>query len=447
MMRRYVLKGLFMMALTVFSVACQQLPEDEAEVSVPNEEPLGVKVRSAEGAEVVYPLHLYAFAEDGQLAASQVVESSDDKMSLSLKQGVFQIVAVSGSSKDYQLPKKPALDDVIVWVGSKGAETPLMIGRTEVNVENSGNPMAEITLSYMVASLGVKLQDVPANVANVQVTLLPLHSSLSLAGKYGGESQSVKVDCSSVSEGVWTSEKVYIFPGNGKETYFSITFKTTEGEEVTYGYTYAGKPEANKHFNIKGSYKGEVIVGGSFDVQDWEGSIDVEFDFGASVESEDEENDGNADEGDGPDIDLTDAPEVGTIWNGSIVADWGEADETGVELLLMSLDEWEVVTSQVEEVIDGYSVNGIADWRLPTYEEAKVLRARFSGNALMELNELVKEYDSSLYGLSDGEDERYLCDKDGKIYSFKFAAKSNITEAKSRPYYLRLVKTYHMSLE
>lgn len=447
-MRRYVLKGLFMMALTVFSVACQQLPEDEAEVSVPNEEPLGVKVRSAEGAEVVYPLHLYAFAEDGQLAASQVVESLEDKMSLPLKQGVFQIVAVSGSSKDYQLPKKPALDDVIVWVGSKGAETPLMIGRTEVNVENSGNPMAEITLSYMVASLGVKLQDVPANVADVQVTLLPLHSSLSLAGKYGGESQSVKVDCSSVSEGVWTSEKVYIFPGNGKETYFSITFKTTEGEEVTYGYTYAGKPEANKHFNIKGSYKGEVIVGGSFDVQDWEGSIDVEFDFGASVESEDEENDGNADEGDGPDIDLTDVPEVGTIWNGSIVADWGEADETGVELLLMSLDEWEVVTSQVEEVIDGYSVNGIADWRLPTNEEAKVLRARFSGNALMELNELIKEYDSSLYGLSDGKDERYLCVKNDMYYSFRFVGGTYESKAgEKRSYYLRLVKTYHMSLE
>ena len=446
-MSKSILKSLMMALLVVFSASCQQLPEDDGAVPESKEESLLVKVRSVEGEEVPYPLYLYAFTKEGKLASSQTIADSEDKMAMELEQGGYQIVALSGDTRDYQWPNKPTLEDMIVWTNSDGANTPLMMGRELVKVSHTQEAQAEITLSYMVASLGVKLKDVPKNVTDVQVTLLPLHSSLSFTGNYGGDSQSVKVGCTLSSDGIWRSEKVYIFPGNGKETYFSISFKTEEGDEVTYGYTYEGKPEVNHHFNVSGSYKGAVIVGGSFDVQDWEGSIDVEFDFGASVESEDEEADNPDEDEEEQGADLTNVPEVGTIWNGCIVADWGEADETGVEVLLLSLDEWVATVSQVADVMEGYSVNGISDWRLPNYEEAKVLRARFSGNALIELNELIKGYDPDLYGLSDGKDERYLCDKNGVIYSFKFAMNSNITEAKSRIYYLRLVKSYRISLD
>ena len=147
-------------------------------------------------------------------------------------------------------------------------------------------------------------------------------------------------------------------------------------------------------------------------------------------------------------VDLTGVPEVGTIWNGCIVADWGEADETGVEVLLLSLDEWVATVSQVADVMEGYSVNGISDWRLPTHEEASVLRARFSGNGLDELNERIDEYDSGLLSIADGEDERYLCTKNGTYYSFRFVSGTTTTKAgEVRSYYLRLVKSYRISLD
>lgn len=129
-----------------------------------------------------------------------------------------------------------------------------------------------------------------------------------------------------------------------------------------------------------------------------------------------------------------------------IVVDMGESDETGVDLLLLSLDEWEATISQVGEVLDGYSVNGISGWRLPTHEEAALLRASFSGENREELNELIAEYDESLYGL-DG-DERYLCTKNGVYYSFKFAGGTTISKAgEKRSYYVRLVKTYRFETE
>ena len=112
----------------------------------------------------------------------------------------------------------------------------------------------------------------------------------------------------------------------------------------------------------------------------------------------------------------------------------------------MSLDEWEATVSQVDEVLDGYSVNGISGWRLPTHEEAALLRASFSGENQEELNELIAEYDESLYGL-DG-DERYLCTKNGVYYSFKFAGGTTISKAgEKRSYYVRLVKTYRFETE
>ena len=112
----------------------------------------------------------------------------------------------------------------------------------------------------------------------------------------------------------------------------------------------------------------------------------------------------------------------------------------------MSLDEWDSTTSQVSDVMNGYSVNGISDWRLPTYEEVQVLKARFSGDNRLELNELIDEYDNTLWGL-DG-DERYLCTKNGVYYTFKFAGGTSVTKAGEKTsYYVRLVKVCQFSLK
>ena len=446
------LKYLIYIVTVCLVFSCQQLPEDDGWMSEGGEKTLKVKVRSAGDAEIVYPLYLYAFTGKGKLVASQTIAGAEDDMALPLAKGDFQVVALSGASDDYQLPESPDLDDVIVLSATDGADTPLMVGRANVEVGDAEESSAQITLTYVVAALNVKLKDIPSNVSKVQLALSPLHSSLSMGGEYGGDSQKVKVDCSLVSEGVWAAETTYIFPGNAKETVFSIYFKTDDGTEVTYGYTYQGVPEANHLFNVTGSYAGGVIVGGNFDVTDWEGSIDVEFEFGAEMVPDDDEED-NTDEGDDeePEVKLEGVPEVGTIWNDMIVVDMGEADETGVDLLLMSLDEWDAYVSDADAVVDGYSVNGITGWRLPTHEEATLLRNRFCGNNLRELNELIEEYNQennlegndALWGLADGDDERYLCLKNGEYYSFRFVAGTSTTKAgEIRLYYVRLVKSY-----
>ena len=412
------------------------MPEDDNWLAEVEGKSLKVKVRSAGDAEIVYPVFLYAFSEDGKFVGMQTVEDADENISLTLSKGEFQVVAVSGTSSSYQIPANPNLDDVITLSGTQGADTPLMVGRANVEIGESANVTAQITLKYVVASLNVKLKDVPSDVTGVQLALSPLHSTLSMAGVYGGESQKVKMDCSKTSEGVWSAKTTYIFPGNGTETYFSIYLKKDDGTEATFGYTYRGVPEANHLFNVTGTYSGGVIIGGNFDVTDWEGTIDVEFNFGSDLLPDDED----------AEVDLSGVPQVGTIWNGMIVADIGESDDTGVDLLLMSLDEWEEPVSNIDKILSDYSVNGISGWRLPTHNEASVLRARFSGSGLSELNEQIAEYGEDLEAL-DGE-ERYLCTKADVYYSFKFVGGSSTTKAgEKRSYYIRLVKTYRMTLD
>lgn len=436
-----ILKYTVYVICLILMAGCQQLPEDDDLMSS-GENLLKVNARSAEGAEIVYPLNLYAFAEDGDCVTSQKIDDADEEMALVLEKGSYQVVAVSGMSDAYQMPGEPSLEDVIALSGTRGAETPLMVGKASVNVSGA-EASVNITLSYVVAALNVALKGVPSDVEAVTLTLSPLYSSLSMGGEYGGKSRKVQVDCSLDSDGVWSAPVCYIFPGSGTETVFSILLEKEDGTEITYGYTYQGVPEANHPFNVSGNYAGGVTVEGNLIAQNWKEPIVVEFDFGAEEISDDAEKDEEEDE---PEVDLTGVPEVGSIWNGAVVADIGESDEGGVDLLLMSLEEWNKTASQAPSVMAEYVVNGMSGWRLPTHDEAKVLRSNFNGDKRAALNERIADYEDGLLGV-DGE-ERYLCDKSGVYYSFKFAEKTTISKAgEKRSYYIRLVKTYRWAFE
>ena len=207
------------LTILIMAFSCQQMPEDE--IYMPDaEEPLDVQVRSAEGIDIIYPISLYAYANDGKLVASQQIADEGDNMSLLLSEGIYQIVAVSGLSSAYQLPENPSLDDFIVMSGDEGAKTPLMIGRADVNVNQNSNARVELILTHVVAELYVTLKNVPNDVAGVQMTLSPLYSSLSMNGQYSGTSQKVKVNCALSSNGVWETGPIYIFPGSGQKSLF-----------------------------------------------------------------------------------------------------------------------------------------------------------------------------------------------------------------------------------
>lgn len=416
-------------------VGCQKLSEEDEALQEPGI-PLKIKARSSDAGKIDYPLYLYAFNEKGACTVSQTVASSSESIELSLPEGDYRIVAISGLSDSYDIPENPTIDDVITLKGVNGANVPLMIGKADVVIGHNKKSSLDITLGYAVAAVNVSLSNLPSDVSAVRFSLSPLYSSLSLGGTYGGKTVKMEADCKLNTENMWTAKTVYVFPGKESETVFSIVLTMKDGSVDTYGYTYAGIPEAGRPFNINGSYSGGFTVSGSVVGGNWGLPIDVRFDFGSNNLSEEEGSEDDEEAGD----DIPDLPEVGEIWNGTIVAAINETTSLGTELLLLSLEEWEITTSEVEEVTDGYIVNDMDKWRLPTYDEALLLRKNFTGENRKALNERIAEYDDTLYGI-DGE-ERYLCDKDGSYYSFIFSAGTSVTQAgNKRSYYVRLVKS------
>ena len=433
-------KWLLLAAICLFSSACQSLAEED--VAVGDKGTLKVKTRSVVGEDMVYPLSLYAFSEEGDCVASLTVVDADDPIRLSLPAGTYKIVSLAGYSDDYDIPEQPKLEDVVRMVGKAGAEVPLMTGKADVTVGANRESRLEMALSYAVTAIDLVLSGIPSDVEAVSVTFSSFYSSMKMKGDYMDADYTLNLDCSLNTGNQWKTLTKYVFPGSGAETTLSIVMKFKNGEEVVHGYVWRGAPKAGYPYHLQGTYSDAFILNGDFFISGWNEAEDVEFTFGTESSIDEGKNDDTEDDSD---VDLSGLPEIGSIWNGTIVADVIETDESGADVLLLSLDEWDATISQVEDVVFDYTINGISDWRLPTHEEAATLRSKFSGDARVELNERIAEYDPELYGLANGDKERYLCLKDGKLYSFQFIAGTGTTVAgEKRSYYVRLVKSYHI---
>lgn len=427
-------KWLLWVAICLSMSNCQQLPDYGVETD--SEGVLKVKTRSVENQKVIYPLTLYVFSSDGDCLETLVVEEKDEVVQLHLAEGRYRVVAMSACKDGYAVSTVSAWDNVIRMSDEGGAKIPLLMGNADVTMDADTKGKLEIVLANAVTAIDVSLFNVPADVVEVVITMSPFYSSVNLKGEYVDTDYSLRLPCSLDTNNCWSTKTSYIFPGSGKEIVLSIWMKKKNGEEVTYGYTWKESPKENQPYHLEGDYSDGLALNGTFVLTAWNEAENVEFQFGAvSSSDEEEDEDGSNDN----------MPEIGSIWNGTIVANIIEMDETGTDMLLMSLEEWEGTASEVKDAAFDYTVNGISDWRLPTHEEAAALRDKFYGESLVNLNERIAEYDSELYELSDGEEERYLCLKNGEIYTFQFRAGKSITIAgKKRTYYVRLVKSYHM---
>lgn len=135
------------------------------------------------------------------------------------------------------------------------------------------------------------------------------------------------------------------------------------------------------------------------------------------------------------------------------VAVWTETTAEGeTSITLISLYDWGEMPSAnheekgalVSEVAKNYQEFDLTDWRLPTAEEAKLLKVEYGeGSEKLEtLNKLLESVEALPLQVKVGtENARYLCEEGTK--SFSLATGSTISNAgsKSENYRLRLFKT------
>lgn len=138
-----------------------------------------ILARAATPSDDLYPLRLYAFTNDGTLCSSQTVTAADEKISLSIPQGVeTRVVAVSADEATYTIPASPSIDGVITpnapQLPSDAPDFTRTMARGYVTSHPLQAALADLSPSSPTAALSMQLH---YQMASVRFTLSGLPAS------------------------------------------------------------------------------------------------------------------------------------------------------------------------------------------------------------------------------------------------------------------------------
>lgn len=412
--------------------------------------------KAIDNTDVTYPLTIYAFDTEGNNVTSTVINSKDDaSATLKLKKGRYHLTAVSLPSSYEPLSSVKDWNATFSMPKSGYATVPLMTGSADINVTSS-DQIAHISLGYRQASLSVTINDVPTSVTSVDVTLSSAYTDMTLAADLSGKMM-VTVPCvkgaASNNGATWSTGKFYILPSVNAQPSITISFSGGTTGDVSYSHTYNASLLAGTPYNFTATYKGKAEGGGGSSDDDvtintdisagkWADEVKESFNFGPDVNKTESPSDPESNV-----ITVTTLPGSGDIWNGHVVGFVNEISETEREVVLISIKEWENISSafssnanQAKEIAAQYEENGLSGWIIPTRNDGMALNRLYSyDNNRALINSALETCGGTgliqMYGTSA---VRYLCEDAEYTYSYKSAT---ITKAGEKTtYYLRLVK-------
>ena len=410
--------SLFASALAVLGLtACEKMLVDDIE-DVGNGQVknsvLQVRTRSGgssgDAATVAYPVTVYVFAGD-ECRAVQTIGDEGQTLNIPLVEGTYSVYAVGGAStSDYVLP---TMDDATVTSAIALATAMLVDGGT--NTVTLG-----MTRKTMLIQ-DVTIKKIPTAATAVSVTIAPLWQSLTVGGTYSTMNGSNTIGLTRQEDGrTWqNAASAYLLPPSSQPASVSVNI-TIGGTTKTYTYSCSDQLEAGYKINIDGTYTEAIGVNltGTITGATWLGERMISFEFDESGSSTvDDDNGGGNGNNEAPD-NTEDIPAVGSTYQGcyvlaSTVADDGQS----AELTLLSPNETtigkayndasfighpEVLETLIDEKLAEADVDGISDWRLPTYDELNIIYA-----ALNAINDTF-ESDVSASG-------KYLYDASGTV--------------------------------
>lgn len=399
------IKAVMLLFAVITFASCEKFNEDEVVENKEANSTLIVRTRAAanDGTEsgtesiISYPINIYVFDESNECVAVSTLSSADDELSLKLPEGMYEVCAVAGASADsYELPtQETATKKTVLTLKDGQKHGDLMTANNTVTLEYGGTNTLTLALERKVMLIeSVTINNVPASVSNVSVSIHPLKANLLLDGSYSGENGASEIELTEDVDGsTWkNTDGVYLLEAVGRPT-VEVTF-TINGETVSYSYTCDRELKANHKVFITGTFTGDGIeMTGSISGVEWAEDEEIEFDFGGK------ESGGTDDNGD---VETSDVPTVGTLYKGCYVLK-SETNGGMTTLTLMypenysqvwgfDKDDQESIEAELTTVLAGLSVEGIStEWRLPTLEEIEILGKNYN-----EINEKIKVLNESL---------------------------------------------------
>ena len=395
--------SLIVSALAVLGLtACEKGLEDETAVSPTGQvgnSVLQVRTRSGgSGSEatVAYPVTVYVFAGE-ECRAVQTIGDEGQTLNIALTEGTYSVYAIGGASaSDYVMPDaSDALTTSAIALCEGKELTDLMTASATVTLVDGGTNTVTLGMTRKTMHIqDVTIKKIPTAATAVCVTIAPLWQSLTVSGTYSTTNGSSTIALTKQEDGrTWqNAASVYLLPPSSQPASVSVNI-TIGGMTKTYTYSCSDQLEAGYKINIDGTYTEAVGVNltGTITGATWLGERTISFEF-------DENGSSAADDGNGGDNgnndtpgNAEDFPAVGSTYQGcyvlkSIVADDGQS----AELTLLSPNETtigkayndasfighpEVLDALIDEKLAEADVDGISDWRLPTYNELNSIYA------------------------------------------------------------------------
>lgn len=384
-----------------------------------------ILARAATPSDDLYPLRLYAFTNDGTLCSSQTVSAADEKISLSIPQGVeTRVVAVSADEATYTIPASPSIDGVITPNAPQLPSDAPDFARTMARGYVTSHP------------LQAALAD-----------LSPSSPTAALSGELTGSQKSV-VPLTRSAEGRWVSNEAFLFPTTGTQTNFTIAYED-DAEEQYAQVTYQAPLRAGVPYELNGSLSGGTLeVTGSVTPAQWGTPEQISFTFSPDAPTVI----GGTSPGDTP-YEVETLPAPLSLWDGHVVVDTTLCGDDSSTLLLLSVADYDGLTSALNAETPGmasglaadYQEGALASWRIPTEDEARQLRAAYLAHP-DSFEDLLAQSGGDPVAITDGKGNniRYLCAEARHTYSFKPGSAYNAIKeagASVRDYHLRLVTT------
>ena len=293
-----------------------------------------------------------------------------------LPAGTYDVYAVVAEDDDrYVLPTKTeATKQSVITLDEGKVMGDLQMNHQQVNLEDGEDQELNLGMERKVLMVNqVTINNVPADITEVSLSLSPIYQSVCLDGTYPETTDVVSIPLVKGTAGVWQSDaETYLFPSSDKPT-ITIRFKTgTTTKSFAYSSADEDFLEANHKVRIEGTYtqSNGVSLSGTITNAEWGTPRTITFNFNDNNITENTDNGGNSGSGE--------VPAVGSIYhecyviaiNGNIATLGSPTERYGYEINSSDLD---YAISTLNTSLGSWTTpEGITGtWRIPTATEAE----------------------------------------------------------------------------
>lgn len=438
---RFRLRDIISIIIAVMSViSCQKV--DFADVSSFDGEGsnVSVHIRMSSFDDIACPVSLYAFSADGSLLESRVQESADANFDMVLPRGTTTHVAALYAPDDSYTIENPLTSSACVAISNPHPDAsiptfirqllkgyvhtqPLCMACADVTPSTSSSAL-HLLVQPCMASLVFNVEGIPSRCEASYITISALSQAITLEGNLTGTQKSI-IPLTRLSDSdTWTSGIIYLFPSAGNRVNITITYDDERGEQFAQT-TYPMPLRAGKRYTVNSVLSNHILTVSDTDIPEIPDEDDV--------------------------YEVSTLPEPPCIWQGHVVVRASRSDTNMATLDLVSLSDFAKVSSALHStnsqmagnIAEDYSEYGIANWHIPSPDEAKYLRDVYI-SADSPFASILSEAGADSIATTDdkGRNVRYLCDDAKQTYSFNSGSSYNsilAAGASVNDYHLRLV--------